>query len=115
MKNKEENYYKTEYQQIPVTMLTKENLDKLEEHCKKTIHIERGIEHSVVLELLYKYRELETEKQNVIEKLEEKIEILEETLDLCETDGKIAKYRIDDLQEEIEDLKEILLLVKGEK
>lgn len=60
-------------------------------------------------------QQLETKEQKVKEKLEEKIEMLEDVLDLCEADGKIAKYKIENLKEEIEDFKEILEIMKGEE
>lgn len=62
-----------------------------------------------------RYKQLETKEQKVKEKLEEKIEMLEDVLDLCNTDGKIAKYKIENLKEEISDFKEILKIMKGEE
>ena len=59
-------------------------------------------------------KQLESKEQKIKKKLEEKIEMLEDVLDLCETDGKIAKYKIDNLKEEISDFKEILEIMKGE-
>ena len=40
--------------------------------------------------------------------IEEKIEELEDLLDLCKTDGRVSKYKIKALEEEIEDIKKIL-------
>lgn len=60
-------------------------------------------------------KQLETKQQKAVDKLEEKIEMLEDVLDLCNTDGRIAKYKIENLKEEIEDFKEILKIVKGEE
>lgn len=54
-----EEKYKAYYQQNPFDILTKENLDKLEKHCKKAIHYERGNireEHQIVLQLIYAYQ-----------------------------------------------------------
>lgn len=45
-------------------ILTQENLENLEKHCKKAIYYERGEvkrEHEVTLDLLYKYKD---NKQN---------------------------------------------------
>lgn len=69
-----ENYelFKNRYLQQPISLLTKENLDKLAEHCKKTVQFEKGIEHSIILELLYRYDQLESNHQKLIEKLEER-------------------------------------------
>lgn len=57
--------------------------------------------------------QLEAERKEVIKKTEEKIEELEDILELCETDGKIAKYKMENLKEQISDLKEILEFMKG--
>lgn len=65
---KEEKYdiYKATYMQNPCNILTEENLNRLEEHCKKAIHYERGEikrEHEVTLDLLYKYKEQQAESE----------------------------------------------------
>ncbi len=65
------NLYKAEYMQIPFEILTEENLERLEKHCKKAIHYERGKikkEHEVTLCLLYRYQDQQEkiEKQNKI-------------------------------------------------
>ncbi len=55
----EEEKYKANYMQKPFDILTKENLDRLEKHCKKAIHYERGNireEHQIVLQLIYEYQ-----------------------------------------------------------
>lgn len=70
--NKEE-IYKATYMQNPFDILTKENLDKLEKHCKKAIHYERGNlkeEHEIVLQLLYKYGD-SIPKQKIRDKIKE--------------------------------------------
>ena len=59
-------------------------------------------------------KQLESKEQKIKKKLEEKIEMLVDVLDLCETEGKIAKYKINDIKEEISDFKEILEIMKGE-
>ncbi len=62
------NLYKAEYIQNPFNILTKENLESLEEHCKKTIHYERGKareEHEIILELLNNYKE---QKEDIMKK-----------------------------------------------
>lgn len=81
--------FKATYMQNPFTLLTEENLDKLEEHCKKSIHFERGIEHKVTLELLDRYRELESEKAKLIEKLEK---ILKRIMNLSFYHYKLKKH-----------------------
>lgn len=77
---KEYEDFKNRLLQRPITFLTEENLDKLEHHCKKAIHYERGVEHKVVLELLERYKELLTKREedkNKIEELEAKLEFKE--------------------------------------
>lgn len=49
----------------------------------------------------------------VTDKLKEKIELIEDVIDLCKTDGKIAKYKIEQLEEEKGDLQEILNIIEG--
>lgn len=65
------NLYKAEYMQNPFEILTEENLERLEKHCKKAVHYERGEireEHEVILCLLYRYQEQQEQikKQNKI-------------------------------------------------
>lgn len=77
---KEYEDFKNRLLQRPITFLTEENLDKLEHHCKKAIHYEREVEHKVVLELLERYKELLTKREedkNKIEELEAKLEFKE--------------------------------------
>ena len=49
----------------------------------------------------------------VTDKLKEKIELIEDVIYLCKTDGKIAKYKIEQLEEEKGDLQEILNIIEG--
>jgi hypothetical protein len=78
-KNNLVNIYQANYMQNPFKILTEENLNRLEEHCKKAIRYERGElkkEHEVTLELLYQYQKQEEEivKQNkIINLMSEKI------------------------------------------
>lgn len=74
---KEYEDFKNRLLQHPITFLTEENLDKLEDHCRKAIHYERGVEHKVVLELLVRYKEFLAEREEdkkEIEKLKEEVE-----------------------------------------
>ena len=62
--------YRAEYMQNPFEILTEENLERLEKHCKKAIHYERGEikkEHEVTLCLLYRYQEQQEQIKNKIE------------------------------------------------
>lgn len=78
-KNNLVNIYQANYMQNPFEILTEENLNRLEKHCKKAILYENGElkkEHEVTLELLYKYKEQNEEitKQNkIINLMSEKI------------------------------------------
>lgn len=63
-----------------------------------------------VIRAIKNYKTLDKVK----DKLKEKIEIIETTIELCERDGKIAKYKIKQLKEEHKDLQEILKII-GEK
>lgn len=70
-KNNLINIYQANYMQNPFEILTEENLNRLEEHCKKAIRYERGElkkEHEVTLELLYEYQKQKEKvtKQNKI-------------------------------------------------
>ncbi len=80
MPNKEEilNYevFKNKCLQQPISLLTKENLERLEQHCQRQLRHEVGQrlrEHEMVLELLDRYKQLESDKQKLIEKLEEDV------------------------------------------
>lgn len=69
--NQEEyNEFKNKYLNQPITLLTEENLEKLEKHCKKAIHYERGNEHQITLELIQSYKESEKENQELKEDIE---------------------------------------------
>ena len=106
----EADNFKNRYLQQPITFLTEENLDKLENHCKKAIHYERGVEHQVVLELLERYKEFLAEREEdkkKIDKLEkENKEILNSKIgiDLSYNDY-IPKQKV---KEVIKKIKEIL-------
>lgn len=82
--------FRNKYLQHPITFLTEENLDKLEDHGRKAINYERGVEHKVVLELLERYKEFLTK----IEKDKKRIE------ELKENNIYLVKYR-NVLEEEI--------------
>ncbi len=102
----EADNFKNRYLQQPITFLTEENLDKLENHCKKAIHYERGVEHQVVLELLERYKEFLAEREEdkkKIEELEEKNkEILNSKIGIdLSYDDYIPKQKI---KEKIKDL-----------
>ena len=73
--------FKNKYLQRPISLLTKQNLELLEQHCQRQLRHEVGQglrEHEIVLELLDRYKQLENKQQELIEKLEE--EIIEDIL-----------------------------------
>lgn len=64
--NKEEieqyELFKNKHLQQPISLLTKENLETLEQHCIRQLHRENGQilrEHEIVLELIKRYKQLE--------------------------------------------------------
>lgn len=60
--------------QQPISFLTEEDLNKLEQHCEKTIKYGNGRileEHQVTLELIIRYRELKQELEKEKEKNKE--------------------------------------------
>lgn len=71
MSNNEYEVFKNNYLQHPITFLTEENLDKLETHCRKAIHYERGLEHQVVLELLERHKEHLAEREQDKKRIKE--------------------------------------------
>lgn len=77
--DKEYEDFKNRYLQRPITFLTEENLDILEDHCRKAIRYERGVEHKVVLELLERYKEFLTKIEADKKRIEE-LEVLEDDL-----------------------------------
>ena len=63
--------FSCEYMQHPISFLTDENLDELQQHCEKTINYATGRileEHQITLELIIRYRELEEELEKEKEK-----------------------------------------------
>lgn len=76
-RGEKDDLYKATYMQNPCNILTEENLNILENNCKKAIHYERGEikrEHEVILELLYKYKEQQEQKESqnkIIDLIEE--------------------------------------------
>ena len=85
------NLYKAEYMQNPFEMLTEENLERLEKHCKKAVHYEKGEikkEHEVTLCLLYRYQEQ-------LEKIVKQNKIIDEMANKIYEEGIIWKNKED--------------------
>lgn len=68
-----------------------------------------------ILEYINCLEQKESILDKVTDKLKEKIEIVEMVIDLCNADGRIAKYKIEQQKEEKKDLQEILNIIEGEK
>lgn len=103
IENKE--LFKNKYLQQPISLLTKRNLELLEQHCKRQLRHEVGQilrEHEIVLELLDKYKQLETKQQKVKEKLGELKKEYKEALESNSTKAFILKCQIEILEEIIE-------------
>ena len=100
------NLYRTEYMQNPFEILTEENIERLEKHCKKAIYYERGEirkEHEVTLCLLYRYQEQQEQikKQNrIIDLMATYIKSL--TVDLKIPTGENAFWDIEEIKKYFE-------------
>ena len=70
-------------------------------------------EHNHNITRIKELEQKESILDKVTDKLKEKIELIEDVIDLCKTDGKIAKYKIEQLEEEKGDLQEILNIIEG--
>ena len=89
--------FSCKYMQQPISFLTEENLDRLQQHCEKTVQYGNGRileEHQVTLELIIRYRELQQE----LEKEKEKNKNTREYIyDLLNNDD-IINIGIDDMK-----------------
>ena len=114
------DYYAQNYLQIPVSFLTEENLDWLEQHCEKAIRYATRNElkeHQITLELIVRYKEMNKEIRDLKEnkedyipksKVREKIEELEEDYKEYENSNEWeifdeTKYAYELLQELLEE------------
>ena len=71
--------FSCKYMQQPISFLTEENLDRLQQHCEKTIQYGNGRileEHQVTLELIIRYRELQQELEKEKEKNKKAIDFI---------------------------------------
>lgn len=93
--SEEEIIFKNEYLQKPISFLTQENLEKLEQHCEKTIrYATRNLlkEHQIILELIDRYKEMNKEIRNLKEKNKELIQGQVKTLDEILQPELLKKY-----------------------
>ena len=101
IKNYEKIDCKTEvYQGLIKERSALENI--LELVKDKTIHLSDE-EYRQVIE-----NEKKDIKQKYEDKIKNKIEEVEDVLDMCKADGNVARYKMQQLEEEIEDLEELL-------
>ena len=73
--------FSCEHIQHPISFLTEDNLDRLQQHCEKTIkYATRRVleEHQTTLELIIRYRELKQELEKEKEKNKELEKIIDE-------------------------------------
>lgn len=68
-------------------------------------------EHNHNIDKIKELEQKESILDKVTDKLKEKIEIVEMVIDLCNADGRIAKYKIEQQKEEKKDLQEILNII----
>ena len=99
--------------------MNKENIEKKKRMLKdfsekgqgQRVFFEEDLE--LIRDILQHLEQKEYILDKVTDKLKEKIELIEDVIDLCKTDGKIAKYKIEQLEEEKGDLQEILNIIEG--
>ena len=102
-------------------MLNKEKIEKKKRMLRdfseqgqgQRVFFEEDLE--LIRDILQELEQKESILDKVTDKLKEKIELVEDVIDLCKADGKIAKYKIEQLEQEKEDLQEILNIIEGEK
>ena len=86
--------FSCEYIQHPISFLIKENLDRLQQHCEKTIKYATGRvleEHQTTLELIIRYKELQQELEKEKEKNKELLEQNKDMKSLFNIQASIAK------------------------
>lgn len=84
--------FKAKYLQQPITMLTDENLRRLEMHCERTISFGAGRtreEHLIVLELIRLYKNAEEKKQKIVEEIIKYMNALKIENKIEESDNKV--------------------------
>ncbi len=97
-----EKVYKASYMQNPFEILTKENLQRLEKHCKKAIHYERGEvkqEHEITLSLLYRYLEQTKMIDKMAKWIYEKDYNSQEIILICERDKDYYSNNIEKVKQ----------------
>lgn len=92
--------FRNKYLQHQITFLTEENLDKLEDHCRKAICYERGVEHKVVLELLERYKEFLVKLEQNKKRIQE-LEYMNMATKVKAIENSISKQKVKDLKESI--------------
>lgn len=91
------------FENSEITLREKQAIENILDLVKdKTIHLSDK-EYRQVIENAQK-----DIKQKYEDKIKNKIEEVEDVLDMCRTDGNVARYKMKLLEEEIENLKELL-------
>ena len=83
--------FSCEYIQHPISFLIEENLDRLQQHCEKTINYATGRvleEHQTTLELIIRYKELQQELEKEKEKNKKIENELEKHIKFCEQESE---------------------------
>ena len=99
--------FSCEYMQQPISFLTEEKLDKLKQHCEKTIQYGNGRileEHQTTLELIIRYKELQQELEKEKEKNKELIK--QHAIEITDVGGNSIKIDLDGKIHNIYKLKE---------
>lgn len=93
--------------------MNKEETEEAKKHYIFTTEHELDDSNKILKEYIQYLEQKESILDKVTDKLKEKIELIEDVIYLCKTDGKIAKYKIEQLEEEKGDLQEILNIIEG--
>ena len=91
--------------------MNKEEIEKAKEHYIFTTKHILDDSNKRLKEYIKYLEQKESILDKVTDKLKEKIEIVEMVIDLCNADGRIAKYKIEQQKEEKKDLQEILNII----
>lgn len=95
------------YMQQPISFLTEENLDRLQQHCEKTIQYGNGRileEHQVTLELIIRYRELKQELEKEKKKNKEHKERITFLENKIYNQKQIIKYGVKTVKLNVDNL-----------
>lgn len=118
--NKEEIEEDNRAIKISMPLLTEEEMLKIDNNFNEIVdkiknqfikEKDLAIAQYIINKQQNKLEQKESILDKVTDKLKEKIEIVEMVIDLCNADGRIAKYKIEQQKEEKKDLQEILNII----